>query len=175
VQRRLTLRKQQIFPLLLTALVVVVLAASAHPHFTKTVTAKLPSGAELTLTYNTVPSNETRATGAAVGSFQTPGRPILKISAELKAGAVVIPAGEYSVGVIKNGDRDWVMALLPGQIPRGQTADLTKLIKLESAYSDAEGKAPHMLIDIAPGAGKLEGKAVLTIHFGSMFLAGVLS
>jgi hypothetical protein len=32
-----------------------------------------------------------------------------------------------------------------------------------------------MLIDITPGHGKFEAKAVLTLHFGSLFLAGVLS
>jgi hypothetical protein len=31
-----------------------------------------------------------------------------------------------------------------------------------------------MLIDITPGSGKLEGKPVLTLHFGSLFLAGAL-
>jgi len=32
-----------------------------------------------------------------------------------------------------------------------------------------------MLIDITPGHGKFEGKAVLTLHFGSLFLMGVLA
>ena len=32
-----------------------------------------------------------------------------------------------------------------------------------------------VMIDISPGAGKFEGKAVLTLHFGTLFLAGVLS
>jgi hypothetical protein len=32
-----------------------------------------------------------------------------------------------------------------------------------------------MLVDISPGHGKLEGKAVLTLHFGSLYLAGALS
>ncbi|MET0556637.1 MAG: hypothetical protein ABW221_26600 [Vicinamibacteria bacterium] len=32
-----------------------------------------------------------------------------------------------------------------------------------------------MLIDITPGAGGLEGRAVLTMHFGGLFLSGALS
>ena len=32
-----------------------------------------------------------------------------------------------------------------------------------------------MLIDITPGDGKLEGRAVLTLHFGGLFLSGALS
>jgi hypothetical protein len=67
------------------------------------------------------------------------------------------------------------MALYPGAVERGATPDPAKVIKLDSAYSTAEGKAEHMLIDITPGGGKFEGKAVLTLHFGSMFLSAALS
>jgi hypothetical protein len=52
---------------------------------------------------------------------------------------------------------------------------MSKVIKLDSMYSGDEGTAEHMLVDITPGAGKFEGKAVLTLHFGTMFLAGALS
>ncbi len=147
----------------------------AHPHFQKTITAKLPSGTEVTLTYGTTPANEMRASEVKVGAFVTPRRPMLKLSAELKAGAVTLPAGEYTIGVIKNGDNDWTMALYPGVLDRAATPDPAKVIKLDSVYSSAQGKAEHMLLDITPGEAKFEGKAVLTLHFGSMFLAAVLS
>ncbi len=147
----------------------------AHPHFQKTISAKLPSGADVTLTYNTTPANEMRATEAKVGTFLTPRRPMLKLSAELKVGTLTLPAGDYTIGVVKNSDKDWIMALYPGVIERGATPDPAKVLKLDSAYSTAEGKAEHMLIDITPGDGKFEGKAVLTLHFGSMFLAAALS
>ena len=54
-------------------------------------------------------------------------------------------------------------------------SDVTKAIKLESEFRAAAGPAEHMLIDITPGSGKLEGRAVLTLHFGTLFLAGALS
>ena len=92
--------------------------AMAHPHFNKTVTAKLPSGVDATITYNTTPANEIHAAKAAVGTFVTPRRPILKLSGEIKTGAVTIPAGDYTVGVIKNSETDWTMALYPGAIHR---------------------------------------------------------
>ena len=155
----------------------VVLAAAlvvAHPHFNKTVTVKLPSGAEATITYNTVPANEANADKAAVGSFVHVRQPRLKLSADVTAGGVTIPAGEYVIGAVKNGPKDWTMALHPGAIARGAQADMSKLIKLDSMFSSG-GKADHMLIDITPGHGKFEGKAVLTLHFGTMFLAGALS
>lgn len=156
---------------LLTAAVVL-----AHPHFNKTITAKLPSGVDATITYNTTPSNEIHAAKAAVGTFVTPRRPTLKLSGEIKAGAVTVPAGDYTIGVIKNAENDWTMALYPGVIPRGgEAVDVAKAIKLESAFSSAQGTAEHMLIDVSPGDGKFAGRAVLTLHFGHLFLAGALS
>jgi hypothetical protein len=149
--------------------------ADAHPHFNKTVTAKLPSGVEASITYNTTPSNEVRAAEAPVGVFVTPRRPVLKLSAALETGKVTVPAGDYTIGVIKNGDKDWTMALYPGVLGREDKPDVAKAIRLESAFSADHGVAEHMLIDITPGGPKLEGRAVLTLHFGGLFLSGALS
>jgi hypothetical protein len=149
--------------------------AGAHPHFNKTVTAKLPQGVDATITYNTTPANEVRAAEAPVGTFVTPRRPLLKLSGALETGSVTVPAGDYTIGVIKNGEKDWTMALYPGALGRADKPDVAKAIRLESAFSSDHGVAEHMLIDITPGAAKLEGRAVLTLHFGSLFLSGALS
>ena len=157
------------------ALSLVASVALAHPHFNKTVTATLAPGVEVTITYNTTPANETHAQNAKVGEFVTPRRPVLKLSSELKAGATTLPAGEYTIGVIKNAEKDWTLALYPGRLQRADVPDSAKAIRLESMFSADHGTAEHMLIDITPGHGKFEGKAVLTLHFGSLFLAGVLA
>jgi len=137
--------------------------AAAHPHFNKTIT------------YNTTPANETRATSAPLGVFTSPRNPKLKLSADLKAGEKVLaPAGEYIIGVIKNSETDWTMALYNGVLARGAAPDPTKIIKLESSFNAKIAPAEHMLIDITPGHGKFEGKAVLTLHFGTLFLSGLL-
>src|SRR5262245_3104218 len=107
--------------------------AAAHPHFNKTVTAKLPSGVEATITYNTTPANEVPAAETPVGAFVTPRRPLLKLSGALETGGVTMPAGEYTIGVIKNGDKDWTMALHPGALSRTDQPDMAKVLKLESA------------------------------------------
>ena len=158
--------------------IVLSLAASvalAHPHFNKTVTVTLSPGVEVTITYNTTPANETHAQTAKVGEFVTPRRPVLKLSSELKTGTTTLPAGEYTIGVIKNAEKDWTLALYPGRLQRADVPDSAKAIRLESMFSADHGTADHMLIDMTPGHGKFEGKAVLTLHFGSLFLAGVLS
>jgi len=147
----------------------------AHPHINKSVTAKLPSGADATVTYVTVPSNEDYATRAAAGAFLNARGPRLKLSAEVKAGNVTIPAGEYTIGAIKNGDKDFTMALYPGAVQRGVAPDMSKMVKLESQLNTTHGKAEHLTIDISPGSGKFEGKVVLIMHFGTLFLEGALS
>ena len=149
--------------------------ALAHPHFNKTVTASLPQGVEATITYNTTPANETHAQTAKVGEFVTPRRPVLKLSAELKTEKATLAAGEYTIGVIKNSDKDWTLAVYPGRIERGTTPDSAKAIRLDSIFSSDKGTAEHMLIDITPGSGRFLGKAVLTLHFGTLFLSGVLA
>lgn len=149
--------------------------ALAHPHFNKTITCQLPGGAEATIAYNTTPANEAHAENSKVGEFVTPRRPSLKLSADVTAGGVALAAGEYTIGVIKNGPNDWVMALYKGGLARGAAPDMANVIKLDSQYSGNAGTAAHMLIDITPGKGKFEGKAVLTLHFGTLFLEGALS
>jgi hypothetical protein len=161
--------------LALTAVAAVVASAAvAHPHFNKTVTVSLPQGVEAKITYNTTPANEERARNAKVGEFVTPRGPVLELSGDLKAGGANLAAGQYTIGVIKNAEDDWTLALYPGRLGRGDTPDQAKIIRLDSVFSTDEGSAAHMLLDITPGHGKLEGKAVLTLHFGSLFLAGAL-
>jgi hypothetical protein len=160
---------------LAVAAVLVASAAAAHPHFNKTVTATLPQGVEVTITYNTTPANEARAEEAKVGQFVTPRRPVLKLSGELKSDKTTLAAGEYTIGAIKVADKEWVLALYPGRLERADTPDTAKAIRLESSLATDKGTADHMLIDITPGHGKFEGKAVLTLHFGSLFLMGVLA
>ena len=147
----------------------------AHPHFNKTVSVKLPGGAEATITYNTVPANVAHAESAAVGTFVTPRGPAWELSAAASSGGTEIPAGKYTIGVVKDDAGDWTMGLYKGALNRGDTPDMANVIKLDSTYSSSMGTADHMLIDITPGTGKLEGKAVLTLHFGNMFCAGALS
>jgi len=150
-------------------------ALAAHPHFRKTVTIELPDGLKATLSYQTTPANEARAEEAEIGAFVVPRGPRLELSGELKAGSVTIPAGQYTIGVIKNSATDWTMGLYPGQIARGEAPDMSKVIKLDSMFVSSAEPAPHMVLDINPGHGKMEGRMVLTIHFGTLSLGGALT
>jgi hypothetical protein len=161
--------------ILSVAATAVAAVAAAHPHFNKTISTTLPQGVDLVITYNTTPANEMRAQAVKVGEFVSPRGPVLKLSAELKTDKAAITAGEYTIGVIKNGEKDWTLALYPGRLARGQAAEAGKAIRLDSLFEGDKGTAEHMLIDVTPGHGKFEGKAVITLHFGSLFLSGLLA
>ncbi len=148
--------------------------AIGHPHFNKTVSAELPNGVSVKISYNITAANEAHANSAAAGTFVTPRGPRIELSADANAGDVSIASGEYTIGVIKGEDGGWTMALYPGRIPRGEQPDMAKMIKLDSHSPADAGTADHLLIDLVPGSGAAEGKVILTMHFGSLFLAGVI-
>lgn len=145
----------------------------AHPHLRKSVTAKI-GDVEATVSFVTSPTNLEHVKTAAVGAF-TPGAGRLKLSADLTVGELTLAAGEYRVGTVKNGEDDWTLALYQGQLKRGESADMAKVIKLASWFSKSRGNAAHIYFDITPGQGDMEGKVTLVWHYGPLYLAGALS
>ena len=153
---------------------VTLLAASlavAHPHLELNTTATLPGDVKVSVTFYTYPVNMPLAEKAANGTFLTPGEPVIKISADLKAGSVSIPAGTYTVGAIKNSMDSWTMALSPGE----GTADMSKLIKLDSELVKTSEPGEHSWVYIGPGQGKFEGKVAFEMGYGPLVLIGCLS
>jgi len=147
--------------------------AAAHPHFRKTVSIQL-GDEEVSVSFFTVPANMSHLEGLTDGAFVSPGNPSLKIPADLKAGATTIPAGTYLVGAVKKGD-GWTMVLYPGKLERGEKPDLSKAIKLASQFNHSAEATEHLVVDIGPGWGSSEGKAVVLIGFGTLWLDGVIS
>jgi hypothetical protein len=147
--------------------------AVAHPHFRKTTTVKMGEQ-EVSVSFFTVPANMSHLEGIADGGFVAPGQPTLKVAADLKGGSAAIPAGEYLVGAIKKGD-GWTMVLYPGKLERGEKPDLSKAIELDSQFNSSSDAAEHLVVDIGPGWGKNQGKAVVLIGFGTLWLDGVIS
>lgn len=148
-------------------------AVIAHPHFRKTTTVKMGDN-EVSVSFFTVPANMSHLEGIADGEFVSPGRPSLKVPAEMKAGSASIPAGTYLVGAVKQGD-GWGMVLYPGELGRGEKPDMSKVIKLDSQFNKSGDAAEHLVVDIVPGWGKSAGKAVVVIGFGTMWLDGAIS
>ena len=164
--------KRSILATLIGCALLVSTTLVAHPHFNKTVSTSL-GGVDVTLSYQTVPANESHTSDAAVGQFISPRGPQFETSGNLNGSGVSIPAGTYTVGVVKNGTNDWSLALYPGRA--GANMDMSRAIKLNSIFSTEMGTAEHILIDITPGHGEHEGMATLTIHFGSLYISAALS
>ena len=158
-------------------LAVVLLSATAlvaHPHFQKTTTAKLSDTVEVSLSFFTVPANMSHLADIATGDFVSPGLPKFKSGNAITAGGASIPAGTYTVGVIKNGADDWTMALSPGELGFGDKPDMSKLIKLDSSFMKGNDPVAHLVVDVFPGSGKFEGKAVILLGFGTMWVEGLI-
>ena len=153
---------------LFTASVVV-----AHPHFRKKISVTMGDN-EVSVSFFTVPANMSHLEGLKDGQYVSPGRPSLKIGADLKGGSATIPAGTYQVGAVKKG-AGWTMVLYPGELGRGEQPDLAKAIKLDSQFNKSSETAEHLVVDIGPGWGKNEGKAVVLLGFGNLWLDGVIA
>ncbi len=145
----------------------------AHPHFQKTVTTKIGE-IEVKITYTTTPANMERIKDVQVGAYNA-GYGTLTLAADLTVSSTTVKAGDYTIGAIMNGTDDWTMALYQGKVPRGETPDMSKVIKLNSMFSNSQGTADHVFFDIMPGHGLFEGKTVLIWHFGSLYLAGLVN
>ena len=158
-------------------LAVVLLTATAliaHPHFQKTTSAKISEDLELTLSFFTVPANMEHVAKIGAGEFASPGLPKFKVSSAVTAGSASIPAGTYTVGVVKKSDTDWQMVLSPGELGFGDAPDMAKVIKLDSSFRMSKEPVGHLVVDIFPGDGKFEGKAVILLGFGTLWVQGLV-
>ncbi len=163
--------RKEIHRLLLLGLFLTGSAAGVdHPHFGKTVTASLPGPVELSVRYSTVPAPELDPEGAPLGKFLNPRAPILQSSEAIKLGSLEIPSGNYTVGLIKKGADDWILALHPGRLRQKEVAVTPNIILLNTLSSRSSGRSEHLVIDFNPGTGRFEGKVVLTLHWGTLFL-----
>ena len=149
------------------------IAIIAHPHLQKSIDVKI-GDVETKLSFYTSPANPEHVKNAEIGKFST-GSARLSLAGNLTVGGTTIPAGDYTVGAIRNGERDWTMVLLPGKLGYNDTPDVSKVIKLKSEFSSSEGTAGHVDYNISPGHGAMTGRAVLVWRYGSLYLAGALS
>ena len=159
------------------ALAVVLLTATAviaHPHFQKNTTAKIYENVEVSLSFFTIPANMEHVAKIADGEFVSPGLPKFETATAITAGSATIPAGTYTVGVVKKSDSDWQMVLSPGELAFGDSPDMAKLIELDSSFRKSSEPVAHLVVDIFPGDGKFEGKAVILLGFGTMWVQGLL-
>lgn len=150
-------------------------ALTAHPHIGKTVTATLPGGTEVSVSYSMTPAGEVDPAAAPVDTFINPWAPLLRVSQPVQSGSVDIPEGMYTLGLIKSSSGEWVLALHPGRLRQKEMPLGPKVTRLDSVFSSSEGTADHLVVDFGLGKDKLEGKVVVTFHLGSVHLAAEIA
>ncbi len=160
--------------LILSVVMLTATALVAHPHFQKTTTAKLSEDVEVSISFFTVPANMEHVAKIGNGEFVSPGLPKFETGTAITAGGASVPAGTYTVGIIKNGADDWTMVLSPGELAFGDSPDMSKLIKLDSMFTEGNDPTGHLVVDVFPGEGKFEDKAVILIGFGTMWVHGLI-
>ena len=66
------------------------------------------------------------------------------------------------------------MVLSPGELAFGDSPDMSKLVKLDSMFTQGNDPTGHLIVDVFPGEGKFDGKAVILIGFGTMWVHGLI-
>lgn len=153
---------------------VVSLPLGAHPHFRKTVTAKLP-GLEITIEYVTYPWNPSHLAEVKEGFVFHCGGANLKLSAPAKLGSREIAAGKYLLRARAKDLDHWTFLLVPVPAERDTQPDLTKAIELETRTLTGRPAQEHLYLDLQPGHGETDGKGVLVLAWGDRQLEGILA
>ncbi len=162
--------------LLFAALVMLGLAVvvSAHPHFRKTVIATLPD-LEVKLAYTTLPWNPAHLAEVKEGFVFHCGGATVEFNKPVKIGAQELAAGKYLLRARAKDVNNWTFILLPAPPDRNTQPDMTKAIELATKTLTGQPIQQHLSLDITPGHGDTDGKALFVLNWGDRQLEGVLA
>ncbi len=146
----------------------------AHPHFRKAVVAKLPD-LEIKLEYITYPWNPSHLSDVTEGFIFNCGSATLELSKPVTAGAKEIAAGKYLLRARAKDVDNWTLLLIPPPPDRSAPPDMTKAIELKTKTLTGRPVNNHLSLDISPGYGETDGKALIVLSWGDRELQGVLA
>ena len=137
--------------------------APFHPHFPKTLEAKLPDGVTITIRYQTVTYDKKRAEKLPTGQAWHLAGAQFETSADITIGGQQVAAGNYTLRARKAKKGAWELVLDKGkQFSRKLSEDAVVL------KTDFNGKAPlfeHLNIDIQPAGDKNHTSVYLDVRF----------
>jgi hypothetical protein len=157
-----------------TALVPAAMLLS-HPHFRKSITAKLPAGLEVKFEYTTLPWNPAHLTEVKDGFVFHCGNATVELGAVAKNGSTEIPAGKYLLRARAKDVDHWTFLLVPQPPDRNTPPDMTKAIELPTKTSKTGETHDHLSLDLTPGHADTDGKALFVLSWGDRLLEGVLA
>jgi hypothetical protein len=147
---------------------------SAHPHFRKTVVAKLPDQ-EIKLEYITYPWNPAHLSEVKEGFVFSCGNATVEFSKPIKIGAQELQAGRYLLRARAKDVDNWTLIVLPPGPDRNTPPDLTKAVELSTKTLTGRPVYDHLLLDITPGHGDTAGKALFVLSWGDRQLEGIIA
>lgn len=147
----------------------------SHPHFRKSITAKLPAGLEVKLEYTTLPWNPAHLSEVKDGFVFHCGNATVELGANVKNGSSDIPAGKYLLRTRAKDVDHWIFFLVPQPPDRTTPPDMSKAIELPTGTSRTDTSHGHLTLDLTPGDGDNDGKAVFVLAWGDRLLEGVLA
>jgi hypothetical protein len=150
------------------------LMASAHPHFRKTVIARI-SDTEIKLEFTTYPWNPAHLSEVKGGFLFHCGNALLETNKPVKVGTTEIPAGKYQLRARAKDLSNWTFLLIPAPPDRNTPPDMAKAIELKTLALSGRQMSDHLSLDVSPGHGDTDGKALLVLSWGDRQLQGELA
>jgi len=148
----------------------------AHPHFAKTIMAKIQNGPEFKLEHITLPYNEKHLAGVKEDFVFHCGYAKLTVNKDVQSGSTKIPAGTYALRAKATSADKWTLVLLPeSAAPRQGQPDLSKAMVLDSKTLTGRPNHDHLELNIMPGHGPTDGKIMVSVSFGTRTVESVLS
>jgi hypothetical protein len=153
---------------------VLAMVAGSHPHFRKTVIAKMPE-LEVRLDYTTLPWNAEHTSQVKDGFIFSCGFATLELDKPAKQGAREIPAGKYQLRARAKDLDNWTFLLIPAPADRNAKPDLTKAVEMTTRTLKGRPIHDHLVVDVSAGHGETDNKAVVVLAWGDRQLEGVLA
>ena len=148
--------------------------AGSHPHFRKSVVARMPD-LEVKLDYTTYPWNPAHLAEVQEGFVFNCGNATIELSKSVKPGAVEIPAGKYLLRARAQSVDNWTLILIPAPPDRNTPPDMTKAVDLQTRTLGGRLVFDHLLLDVSAGHGDTDGKGLIVLAWGDRQLEGVLA
>lgn len=147
----------------------------SHPHIRKTVGASA-EGAQLKLSYFTLPYNAEHMADVKEGFVFHCGRATLEINGEIESAGVKVSTGQYDLRAKAVSADEWTLLLIP-KAPEGSAGQQgsSREIPLESRSAKGQHQAHHLNLDLTSGHGATDGKLILSVVFGPRTVEGILS
>jgi hypothetical protein len=168
------LSRLKVFAAALALIAVSASIVSSHPHFRKSLVAKMPD-LEVKLEYTTYPWNAAHLAEVKEGYVFNCGNATVELSKAVKPGAAEIAAGKYLLRARAKTVDNWTLLLIPAPPDRNTQPDMSRAVELQTRTLGNRPVFDHLLLDVSAGHGDTDNKGLIVLAWGDRQLEGVLA